>query len=127
MLQSVQASTQILIAYGKEWDAVMALVGDKVSYAYGISSGLYISMSGTVKDLAAVWHALRSLGYATTYAEETEEKVSEKDYTFTKEGTVDVILRFYSTVCVRVQVGTKTVDEPVYEIQCLEQSAPIAA
>lgn len=31
-----------------------------------------------------------------------------------------VWLSFSSSVCVRVQVGTRTVEEPIYEIQCEE-------
>jgi len=85
--------------------------------------GLWLSCSGNSEFLLNVLNRIKDAGYHP----HPENKVSDELQTewtgrFSAGGT-PVILQFVSTVCKKVQVGTRTVEEPIYEIRCDSQSA----
>jgi len=64
-----------------------------------------------------VYSTLREHGW------EPEDRISDdtRNYFTTwyrKEGLPSLYVTFSSTVCQRVQVGTRTVEEPIYELVC---------
>lgn len=80
----------------------------------------YISVqfAGDGPKLTAVWKLLRQNGYST-YAR--PKKGDTTFYAFwEREGSGRIFLNFSSTMCRRVQVGTKMVEQPIYETQCGE-------
>jgi len=81
-------------------------------------SYLSIDFAGDAKALADVVRALRNSGWDTKSAKPKPEDTSWSAY-YTKEGCkVDVFLWFSSSVCRKVKVGTKLVEQDVYEVQC---------
>jgi len=93
------------------------------------SSLFYISLIGTADDLEAACKILRDLGL-TPDKKEKGEAPTASWYNWFK-GVPDngpcVYLDFHSRVCRRVQVGTRMVEKPVYEIQCDNEDAEVAA
>lgn len=88
-----------------------------------------LHFTGDGARLGKVWGELRRNGY------KTESRPKQGDTAFQAfwdcEGFSRIWLSFSSSVCKRVQVGTKTVEVPVYETQCgdlpvLEQLEPAA-
>lgn len=82
------------------------------------NSWINLSFTGDGDKLTAVWRVLRRHGFNTS------ERPKKGDTTFNafwrREGQVDIFMMFSSSMCRRVQVGTKTVEVPVYETQCGE-------
>lgn len=80
--------------------------------------GLNIGIAGTAKALAEAFRVLRKLGF------EPEERPKEGTYSyasyFVKEGEPPIYLSFSSTQCRLVQVGVKTITQPIYETRCDE-------
>lgn len=91
------------------------------TYIGAYSAGLSISTYGNRKQLDLVWGLLREHGF-----EPAERPGTELFFEFTTEfkheSGARIFFRFTSTVCKREQVGTRTVEEPVYEIRCGEES-----
>jgi len=80
----------------------------------------YISFSftGDGPKLTAVWKLLRQHGYKT---EDHPKKGDTSFYAFWRqEGRPSLLMNFSSSMCRRVQVGTKLVEQPIYETQCGE-------
>lgn len=117
----------------------------KVSMEFGFAS-ISINLSGTAQDLAKVVKQVRAIGYQTTSERPTagshewrglyisdvvrERKNAEGWYGLPQSERdslelkwPDIHLNFSSTVCRRVQTGTKMVEEPVYEVRCGEEAA----
>jgi hypothetical protein len=91
--------------------------------------GGYIAFcfTGDGERLAAVWKELRRNGY------KSDCRPKKGDTTFyafwEREGYARLFMNFSSSMCRRVQVGTKMVEQPIYETQCgdlpeLETDAP---
>jgi hypothetical protein len=82
------------------------------------SGDINLNFSGDGLKLAEVWKVLRRAGYKT----ELHPKKGESTfYTYWKqEGFATFWMNFSSSVCRRVQVGTKMVETPIYETQCGE-------
>lgn len=77
-----------------------------------------LNFTGDGHRLGEVWSALRHAGYAPN---SRPQKGETTFYThWRQEGLATFWMSFTSSVCRRVQVGTKTVEQPVYEIQCGE-------
>jgi len=88
-------------------------------YAYADPFDLNVTITGDKAKLAKAFGILRRNGFVP------DARPKEKDTSFNThfrqtDGT-SIYLSFSSTVCKRVQVGTRTVEEPVYEIQCDER------
>ena len=78
----------------------------------------YISFSGDKHKLADVVRVLRTNGFSTT--SDKPEPNSTSWYALYKNPSMSgyVCLNFSSSVCQRVQVGTKMEEVPVYEVRC---------
>lgn len=79
---------------------------------------LYIT--GTKDELSTAWAVLRWHGWEADQHVGTEPVPTFSTY-FQKYGQGSFRLNFSSKVCRRVQVGTKTEEVPVYEVQCDEE------
>lgn len=84
------------------------------------------NFSGDGPRLGKVWGELRRAGFGC----DTRPKKGDTQFNgwFTQEGYPTVSIYFTSTLCKRVQVGTQTVEQPIYETICgesLEMSAPV--
>lgn len=82
--------------------------------------GGYIAFcfTGDGARLAAVWKELRRHGYKS---DSHPQKGDTTVYAFwRREGYATLFMNFSSSMCKRVQVGTKTVEQPIYETQCGE-------
>jgi len=77
-----------------------------------------IAVAGDYAVLKAIFHAFRTQGWEPT-SRPVEQKLSSFSTHFEKPG-VDLRfwLSFSSTLCRRVKVGTKMVEQPVYETVC---------
>jgi hypothetical protein len=92
-----------------------------------------VALTGDGPTLARVWSHFRRHGYICT---ERPKKDDTQFYGWWRQKEcADILLSFTSTLCKRVQVGTKMVEQPVYETQCGELTgledlitdAPVAA
>lgn len=77
-----------------------------------------VTFTGDGARLTAVWRAFRTHGY------NTEARPKKGDTTFYafwhRDGMSKLFMHFSSSMCRRVQVGTKMVEQPIYETQCGE-------
>jgi hypothetical protein len=80
---------------------------------------LNICFSGDTGRFAKVWQILRRAGYQPNSRPKADEKQSSfaTTWEFSDEFT-PIWFLFTSSVCKRVQVGTKLVETPIYETQC---------
>lgn len=90
-----------------------------------LSNDLDIAFAGDAHKLAAVVRILRTNGFTTQSAR--PEPGSTTWYARYKhpEVPLDTWLSFTSSVCKRVKVGTKMVEEDIYEVQCGDISAMV--
>jgi hypothetical protein len=86
---------------------------------FSLSDGdMNLSFTGDGPRLGKVWGELRRNGYVPNTH---PEKGKAEFYThWLKEGCATFWMNFSSSVCRRVQVGTQTVVQPIYEVQCGE-------
>jgi hypothetical protein len=77
-----------------------------------------LTFSGDGERFGKVWTELRRNGYKPY----SRPKKGDTSYygSFDQEGFARIWLNFSSTMCQRVQVGTKMVEQPVYETRCGE-------
>lgn len=87
-----------------------------LTYGYG---ELNLCFTGDTARLRAVWLVLRRHGYEPQYRPTNEDKTRFCTW-WHKESAPTIWMSFTSSVCTRVQVGTRTVEEPVYEVHCGE-------
>lgn len=77
-----------------------------------------LAFTGDGPRLGKVWGELRRNGYVPVAHPKKGEPLF---YTrWLKEGCATFWMNFSSSVCRRVQVGTQTVEQPIYEVQCGE-------
>lgn len=91
-----------------------------IDVRFGVEDGdINMQFCGDGEKFGAVWRELRRAGWEPSCRPEKDTKKSEF-YTHWnhQEGLSRFWMHFTSSVCRRVQVGTKTVEQPVYEIQC---------
>lgn len=78
----------------------------------------FLGFTGDGEKLKTVWGMLRRAGYHTS------QRPAKGDSKFNafwyRAGSCDLFMMFSSSVCKRVKVGTKTVEQDVYETQCGE-------
>lgn len=80
------------------------------------STWIGLRFTGDGARLTDVWRALRLNGYSTVVH---PKKGDTEVHAFWKhEGQVELFMCFSSSLCKRVQVGTKMVEQPIYETQC---------
>lgn len=88
-------------------------------------SSFDMRFTGDGRRLADVWRLMRTHGF-TNAARPKKGDTSFSDF-FEKEGCLKFWLSFSSTLCKRVQIGTKTVEQPIYETICGENGIEPAA
>lgn len=75
-----------------------------------------LSFAGDGEKLKTVWGHMRRAGFNTS------QRPAKGDTTFnsfwSQEGFADIFMMFSSTLCKRVKIGTKMVEQPIYETQC---------
>jgi hypothetical protein len=77
-----------------------------------------LSFAGDGEKLKTVWGHMRRAGF------NTRQRPAKGDTTFnafwSQEGYADIFMMFSSTMCRRVKIGTKMVEQVIYETQCGE-------
>jgi hypothetical protein len=108
----------------RHFDSVIAPTQEVLScHTWADAYEVNFGVTGDANDLATFFRIMR------THKFEPDSRPKVGDTTFSTrfrhhDGTV-FYLSFTSTVCRRVQVGTRTVEEPVYEIQCGDDPVPV--
>lgn len=75
-----------------------------------------LSFAGDGDKLGNVWHVLRRAGFEP---DKRPQKGDTSFCTFWRNGAHAMVwVSFTSTMCRRVQVGTKMVEQPIYETVC---------
>jgi hypothetical protein len=77
-----------------------------------------IYFSGDKEKLASVLRIVRVGGWQTESARPKKGDTTWSAFFDRKDTTVRIYFHFSSTVCKRVKIGTKTVRQDVYEVQC---------
>lgn len=121
---SIQYANKRLAQYltHQEWidELVAAMPADSLQNVAVTSYSLDLSVIGKADTLSMVWRALRTRGW-NTGKDKPEPGDSGWSGFWHKEGVeFQLWLSFTSTVCVRVQVGTRMEEVPVYEVRCHE-------
>lgn len=83
-----------------------------------LSGDINLSFTGDAKKLAAVVTVLRGSGFNTTAARPKKGDTSWSAYYSHPDCDTKVWLHFTSSVCRHVKVGTKMVEQDVFEVQC---------
>lgn len=82
------------------------------------NSWINVSFTGDGERLGKVWGEFRKSGWNTV---SRPEKGKTEFYAFWhQDGLADLFMNFTSSVCRRVKVGTKTVEQDVFETVCGE-------
>lgn len=84
------------------------------------NSQVNLTVIGGKAKLVDVFRILRTAGYKCS---DDRPRANDSSWygTFAKEGrALSFWVRFTSSVCVMVKVGTKTIEEDVYEVRCGE-------
>lgn len=118
-LSYINAFNKNIRKHGKAYQEVIdALSGIELNSASPDQIDLNISIAGTKQDLEAAWGVLRRLGFD---APDERPAANQPEFTGTfrrPDDKCSVYLRFSSTVCKRIQTGTRTEEVPIYEIVC---------
>ena len=90
-----------------------------IDATFSLSDGdVNVAFTGDGPKLTEVWKALRAAGYQPNNRPKKGESTFYSHWF--QEGYSTVWMNFSSSVCRRVQVGTKMVEQPIYEVQCGE-------
>jgi predicted porin len=114
---------QYIDKHGATFDRVLAAMPNgcvNSSHIYGGFAAIYTH--GNAHVLAACIRALRTNGFSST--SKPEKNKAEFEASYRNDNGLHIIFTFTSQVCRRVQIGTKLVEQPVYEIVCGEMSLP---
>lgn len=93
-----------------------------VTLTFNLGDGdINLTFTGDGERLRQVWSELRRNGYNCA----THPKKGDTTFYgwWQQEGVSQIWMNFSSSVCRRVQVGTKMVEQPIYETQCGELPA----
>lgn len=113
--------------HGREIDAITAAMPQEALHQVTIDRvGVGYTIAGDSHDLAKAIRAVRTRGYTTNWSPPKENDPSWSGF-YNKEDGPEVYISFTSKVCRRVKIGTKTVEQDVYEIQCGDQGESVAA
>ena len=89
-----------------------------IDLSYDGITALDLRVAGDHHVFKGTWSALRKMGYKTSMPVKDDKFASWSAY-FHKEGSdLSVWLSFASTKCTRKKVGTKMVEQDVYEVVC---------
>ena len=130
-IKSMTRSATVTLAYarqhGKELLKVLAAIERAgvcgLTNAYMAESDMTIFVVGGKRELGNVWQILRNAGFSAPPMRPQSNESAWGGY-FSKDGGARVFVGFSSSVCKRIQVSTETVtiERPVYEIQCDEET-----
>jgi hypothetical protein len=81
-----------------------------------VNSCIDIHSAGTAGDLAKIFRVLKKAGWDGPKAE--EKSASYSGFWKADDADWQIWVSFTSTMCKRVQVGTKLVEQPIYEVVC---------
>ena len=77
-----------------------------------------LSIAGTKETLETIFKIFRNRGYAPSDRPDEDDRVGFSCFWNHPDFECRWWLSFTSTVCHRVQVGTKMVEQPIYEVRC---------
>lgn len=83
-----------------------------------LSNEVDVSFAGDARKLAAVVRILRTSGFDTTAERPKPGSNTWYAYYEHPDCSTKIWLNFTSSVCRRVKIGTKMVEQDVYEVQC---------
>lgn len=110
-------STAFQVTVKSHADLFRGLEELDIDSSFCLTSGdINISFTGTGTRLGEVWGLLRRNGYASVSRPRKGEPTFYAHWR--KDDFSTIFMSFSSSVCRRVQVGTKTETVPVYEVQC---------
>lgn len=123
--------SRLPLDYGREHGHIFRPLLEALSVhlqnAYFCDSDLTISVTGDAEKLKLVWGTILRAGFKSPA---DRPKVGQPNYNgwfrHTTNNACCVYLTFGSTVCRRVKVGTKTVEQDVYETICEDIVMPEA-
>jgi hypothetical protein len=75
-----------------------------------------LSFAGDGEKLKTVWGLMRRNGFNTTQRPKKGETTFNSFWA--QEGYAEIFMMFSSTLCKRVKVGTKMVEQDIFETQC---------
>lgn len=84
----------------------------------GDDGSVHLSFSGNGEKFGRVWGELRRAGFRCD--ERPKAGATQFAGYFMRDGYARLWLFFTSSVCRQVQVGTRTVEQPIYETRCGE-------
>jgi hypothetical protein len=84
------------------------------------STSIDLSFTGSGDKLAMVWHLLRANGWTTNSRPKKGDTSYNGFWDAPNDERARVWVQFSSSVCRRVQVGTKMVEQPIYETVCAD-------
>lgn len=121
---SIQYANKRLASYleHREWiDELVAAIPEEVLQNASVTSySLDLSAIGNSGALSTVWRALRTRGWNTTKDKPEPGDIGWSGFWRHPDHEYQIFLTFSSTVCKRVQVGTRMEEMPVYEVRCDE-------
>jgi len=126
--QSLAASADLLARRMAFWANNKAELTPMIAHAtilwpeieFSVSpTGLDISLVGSMGDLLGLLSNLEKDGYAVSNELPEESKTYWSTY-LNKVGSPQLWVYWSNKFCERVQVGTRMVEEPVYEVRCTE-------
>ena len=85
----------------------------------GDDGSVHVSFTGTGERFGKVWGELRRAGFKCD-TRPSEGATQFAGY-FLRDGYARLWMFFTSSVCRQVQVGTRTVEQPIYETRCGEE------
>lgn len=92
---------------------------------FELTDTLDICFTGKAADLTCIWKALRKRGFKPDSNVEEGRKVSFHTFWRSEDTPLVIWLYFTSKECKIVQIGTKMVEQAVYEVQCDSELAEL--
>ena len=86
-----------------------------------LSNDLDLRFTGNAERLTVVIRALRTSGFESKGEGPKKNQPQYSNYYRHPKANTNVWLFFTSSICRCVQIGTKTIEQPIFEIVCGEQ------
>jgi hypothetical protein len=95
-------------------------ITDTSHWTIDFGNSVDVRWAGTFEDYQTFYKAFRKLGLVpnSRILDEGEPVESFSTYWSLPGTSLKIWVAWTSTVCKRVQVGTRTVQQPVYEVRC---------
>src|SRR5580700_1151796 len=82
--------------------------------------GIDLNIAGSPEMLTKVWRELRRAGFKNDSFPSDRKDGTFSTYWRADDEYARIWMYFASTLCRRIQVGTKMIEQPIYETQCGE-------